>query len=71
MTDTNQIGAEDSPEVAEEVKKAAEEAETHDNITLGDVFKALRELTVQVGTLAKEQKEMKERHDKWIKAGKF
>jgi hypothetical protein len=58
---------------AYEVIKAAEPKLKKDTkpATLGDVLDAVKELATQVGTLAKEQREMKERHDKWIKAGKF
>jgi hypothetical protein len=47
------------------------EPEPEREVTLGEILDAVKELTKTVGTLAKAQNEMKERHDKWIKAGKF
>jgi Mg2+ and Co2+ transporter CorA len=62
--------ANDVIKLAEEAE-AETEAEPEKEATLGDILDAVKELTSTVATLAKESKEMKERHDKWIKAGKF
>jgi hypothetical protein len=56
---------------AEEVIKAGEEEIEKEEPTLSVILDAVRELTKTVGELAKKQEDMKERHDKWIKAGKF
>jgi hypothetical protein len=35
------------------------------------IVEALQELTKQVGKMAEVTKQMKETHDKWVRAGKF
>lgn len=61
----------DANDVIKEIDAEAEAEAEPAPATLGDVLDAVKELTKTVGTLAKNQADMKERHDKWIKAGKF
>jgi hypothetical protein len=56
---------------AYKVIEAAKDEIDKDKPTDVILLDAIKELTKQVGEMAKELKEMKERHDKWVKAGKF
>jgi hypothetical protein len=81
MMDTDTLGTEAMPYDpenplhkaivdAEDVIKMAEE-ETKEEVTLGGLHDAIKELTTQTAEMAKQLKTMNEAQAKWIKAGKF